>query len=67
MVTAVVARGASYSSALGLPQELVSYKNVPSKQSHKVVVNDTSLAKEIQIELKEERFDAHRGTVTVEK
>ena len=65
-MTAVVARGASYSSSLGLPEELVGYRNVPAKESHSVVVNDTSLAKELKFDLTAERVDARRGVVTVD-
>lgn len=45
LVTAVVARTAAYSDSLGLPRDLLGYRNVPTKETHTIAVSDTSLAK----------------------
>jgi 3-methylcrotonyl-CoA carboxylase alpha subunit len=64
LVTAVVARGVADGAKLGLPADLVDYKNVRGqKLVQRVAVSDTSLAKELKWEVEVERKDLNKGSV----
>ena len=67
VVSAVVARSVASGSQLGLPAELVEFRNVRGqKQIQRIVVNETSLAKELKYEVEVERRDLKKGSVVLE-
>lgn len=67
VVSAVVARSVASGSQLGLPAELVDFRNVHGqKQVQRIVVNDTSLANELKYSVEVERKDLKKGSVVLE-
>lgn len=67
VVSAVVARSVANGSQLGLPAELVDFRNVRGqKQVQSIVINETSLTKELKYEVEVERKDLKKGSVVLE-
>ena len=67
LVTAIAARNVANGEKLGLPADLVDYKNVRGqKQLQKIVVNETSLAKELKWEVEVERKNLNKGSVVLD-
>jgi len=67
LVTAVAARNVANGEKLGLPADLVDYKNVRGqKQLQRIVVNETSLAKELKWEVEVDRQNLNKGSVVLD-
>lgn len=67
LVTAIAARNVANGEKLGLPADLVDYKNVRGqKQLQRIVVNETSLAKELKWEVEVERKNLNKGSVVLD-
>ena len=67
LVTAVAARNVANGEKLGLPADLVDYKNVRGqKQLQRIVVNETSLAKELKWEVEVDRKNLNKGSVVLD-
>lgn len=67
MNTAIVSRNIQQTSALGLPTDLLNFRNVNNfKSIENVIVHDTSLAKDVKFTCEVERLNATRGIVIVE-
>jgi 3-methylcrotonyl-CoA carboxylase alpha subunit len=67
LVTAVAARNVANGEKLGLPADLVDYKNVRGqKQLQRIVVHETSLAKELKWEVEVDRQNLNKGSVVLD-
>jgi hypothetical protein len=67
LVTAIVAKNIRQTSTLGLPTDLLNFRNVNHFKSIEIVsVKDTSLAKEVKFSCEVERLNAIGGNVVVE-
>ena len=67
LVTAVAARNVANGEKLGLPADLVDYKNVRGqRQLQRIVVNETSLAKELKWEVEVDRQNLNKGSVVLD-
>ena len=67
LVTAVVARIYTNGARLGLPSDLINYKNVRNQiEMESIIVHDTSLAEDLKFEVGVERLNSKKGVVTVQ-
>ncbi len=65
LVSAVVARNVAKGGSLGLPSDLIEFRNVKGqKELQHITINETSLAKEHAFNVEVERLTGKKGTVT---